>query len=149
MLHELALHPVWPFSWIYPSPLWIVTVYICLLTWCCLSRPFKPARTMIIAALFILGGLHSTFTSSDPTPSLSLLDVGDGEAILLQTPGKRHILVDTGGKMQGECLSETLPGYNISLCRVPAEYFRGQCISIKKTYKNETPDELLLCAHHV
>jgi beta-lactamase superfamily II metal-dependent hydrolase len=99
MLHELALHPIWPFSWIYPAPYWVVFIYLGLLTWCCLSRPFKPGRIVIIAGLFILGGLHSIFTSCEPAPTLSLLDVGDGEAILLQMPGNHSVLVDTGGKI--------------------------------------------------
>lgn len=68
------------------------------------ARPRRWAGWTALGCLILLGGLVALrlFPSEgEPRVRLTFLDVGQGEAILVEYPGNRHMLVDAGG-MSGE-----------------------------------------------
>ncbi len=98
----------WPFVGLAATPagLWLVqptaasTGMACLLGAALLSVSLFPRRSWAWAALALLG-LQCARPRLPGLPSLTMLDVGQGDAILLRGGG-RAILVDGGGWSEGD-----------------------------------------------
>ena len=76
---------------------WLLMTALALLP----GRPALPPagrRLLAVSALFFLigPGLRS-LDAAENTPSLHLMDVGQGQAVLLQAPGGVRMLIDGGG----------------------------------------------------
>jgi competence protein ComEC len=74
----------------------------------------KPAIPLTALALLIVITWRSAFSAPDGRLHVTVLDVGTGEAILIQTPGGRNILVDGGPSASrlSEALGRRLPPGN-------------------------------------
>ena len=65
-----------------------------------LVRPrFRLQKPLLAGAGFVLGGLmvFSPFRPGSPDLRITLIDVGQGESILVEFPGRRTMLIDGGG----------------------------------------------------
>jgi competence protein ComEC len=65
-----------------------------------LARPrFRGQRPVVLSgfALFALLVVFSPFRPSSPDLKVTLIDVGQGESILVEFPGRRTMLIDGGG----------------------------------------------------
>jgi len=98
-----ALLTVWP-----QVPVWWVVAYYALLLSMILLyprfpiRPFASHGLKLLAAALMMALLLYAY-AGDPwsrTGVVSVLDVGQGDSILIRTPTGRHILVDGGGTIQ-------------------------------------------------
>jgi competence protein ComEC len=92
-----------------PPPAWpIVALYYGALTWA-LRGPRRTraagAVVCVVTAAAITVGAPASVWTNDPQPSgrfrLTMLDVGQGEAMLLEPPRGWPLLVDTGGSPFG------------------------------------------------
>ncbi len=82
--------------WLPPLGAALTAAYLVLLVYLLRGRRFRPSLAAGLCALLLAVGLWAPLPGS-LEPRLSVLDVGEGEAILLQAPGGRAVLVDTGG----------------------------------------------------
>lgn len=77
------------------------------------------SRIIPILILFIIAGsifLYQFLTFNDGKFHVVFCDVGQGDAILIRTPGSRTILIDSGpNEKVMECLSRNLPFYKKSI----------------------------------
>lgn len=113
-----------------PAPLWIGLFYALLLTWTFLGGRSQPpaaqpganrpgrswAAFLPAAALLLMGGAvfltwQALLLRPDGRLYLTVLDVGNGEALLVQTPGGRTLLLDGGPAISplSQALGRRLP----------------------------------------
>lgn len=80
-------------------PAWVLAGYFLFLG-LSLARPrFKGQRALVLAAFglcFLFLVIHP-FPSSSPDLRVTMIDVGQGESILVEFPGRRKMLIDGGG----------------------------------------------------
>ena len=91
--------------WLPPLGWALAAVYLTFLIFLLRGRRPRPALAAGLCALLLAAALWGPLPES-PHPRLSMLDVGEGEAILLRTPGGRAALVDTGGLAPMGALTE-------------------------------------------
>ena len=82
--------------WINPfAPVGLICYLMLLYLIVCFSR--STIKVLIIMVIFFALAFVINFSESIPEPVLKVLDVGEGDAILLSLPHGRNLLVDTGG----------------------------------------------------
>jgi competence protein ComEC len=98
----------WSIARVPPPHGFIVFTYYAALALTLLGRRFAlravGVSVWIVATLMVTGVLASPSTSaSDATPGLRLtmFDVGQGESVLIETPNRQRLLVDTAGAPLG------------------------------------------------
>lgn len=105
--------------WASPSVLWITAFYACLWLLAALSDAVQSRRavrlplrvkgrqplwgSLLISMLVMLltaqyNGISIQRLWQGPSGIVSFFDVGQGDAILIQTPQRKHVLVDGGGQ---------------------------------------------------
>ncbi|MCC2667721.1 MAG: ComEC [Armatimonadetes bacterium] len=94
---------------VYPPPLWLIPVVFGLLA--VLARP--PFRRAYTAALLVLLCGLTTLSDLTPaptpsTPTVRALDIGQGDAVLLQGTDGSNVLVDAGPPTAGVALPRIL-----------------------------------------
>jgi competence protein ComEC len=109
--------------------LWLVILfYVALLTWTLARRQLKeffsggkanlptiPAITVATAlTVVVMVTWRAAFTAPDGNLHITFLDVGSADAILIESPGGRHILVNGGpsASLLSDGLGRRLPPYN-------------------------------------
>ena len=111
--------------------LWLVILfYVALLTWTLFRNRIKallsgesglppiPIMTVVaVLTVFVVIVWRAVFTTPDGKLHLTFLDVGSADAILIQTPGGRHILVNGGPSAStlSDGLGRRLPIFNREL----------------------------------
>lgn len=89
-----------PLSYRIPTPaLWVIIGYFLFLFLLTVKSRFRLQKglTLLGFSLIAIILLIYPFTSSTSHLRLTLLDVGQGEAILVEFPGKEKMLIDGGG----------------------------------------------------
>ena len=76
-----------------PAP-WFVAAWYALLFVFLLAR--NTLRWIALSLIFVLAGTGFLLRPADRTTRMDLLDVGDGQALLIDAPGDHDWLVDTG-----------------------------------------------------
>ncbi len=84
-----------------PSPpVWWMVAHAAGLA--CLARGrLRPATAIVTAAAALAAVVHLAGPSGDGTLTLTVLDVGQGDSLVLSSPRGRTMLVDTGGSFDG------------------------------------------------
>lgn len=107
-----SLEPLGLLSYRIPSPpLWVVTGFYCSLLLMLLKprwRWQKPLNAAVLLAFFLLMITHP-FPPRQKKFAVTFMDVGQGDAIVVEFPGSRLMVVDGGGFP----LSNFDPGENI------------------------------------
>ncbi len=87
-----------------PTPPWPLLIcyylFLALLPRIIYSKEFLKAaksKLPVVAAAFLLLISFWLFADRQPTLTVHFIDVGQGDAALLQTPGGKNMLIDTGG----------------------------------------------------
>jgi competence protein ComEC len=82
-----------------PPPIWVIAGYFLFLFLLISRRRFRWQKMLLGSgfALFLFLLLLHPFPSTTKYLRLTLLDVGQGESILVEFPGKEKMLVDGGG----------------------------------------------------
>ena len=94
-------------TWRVPSPLlWVVVAYyIAVVTWSLATRPrITRASAAIVCALFVWIAVAPATLSrrfGDGTLHLTMMDIGQGDALLVTFPNGRTLMVDAGGVASG------------------------------------------------
>ncbi len=99
LYHLKKYHLLWYIPVLRPHPIQLAGFYILLLTICLLILRKNPKKALLVLAIicmFIPPLYLSIKNKVSPRIEASILDVGQGQAILITTPHKR-ILVDGGG----------------------------------------------------
>ncbi len=90
-----------------PGAAWLIAAGITIL----LLLPLRRSRALLVAVLVVLAVLTVlcvlVWPSRQPDPELAMIDVGQGDSILLRDGG-RAILVDGGGSRGGDIGGRTL-----------------------------------------
>lgn len=92
--------------WLPPLGAVLAAAYLALLALLLRGQRARPAMAAGLCALLLAAALWAPLPGPS-RPRLSMLDVGEGEALLLQAPGGRAVLVDTGGLAPIGPLTET------------------------------------------
>ena len=95
-----ALDPLPWLSFRVPTPRpWAVLGYYLFLGLTLVRPHFKAQRRLVLAgfAFFLLVLVTAPFRPSSPGLRVTLIDVGQGESILVEFPGRRTMLIDGGG----------------------------------------------------
>ena len=94
----------WSTARVPPPATFVIVSYYAALGAMCLGRHgalrAAGASVWVVSALVVTGIIEQPLVrAGDPSPRLQLtmFDVGQGESILIQTPGGRRMLIDTGG----------------------------------------------------
>jgi competence protein ComEC len=98
------LDPVGFISYRVPTPSWIVLAgYFIFLLLLLAPRRFKGQKPIIFAgfAAFFIILITYPFPSTSPDLKVTVLDVGQGDSILVEFPGSRKMLIDGGGFPEG------------------------------------------------
>ena len=98
------LDPVGFISYRVPTPSWIVLAgYFFFLLLLLAPRRFKGQKSIIFAgfAVFFITLITYPFPSASPDLKVTVLDVGQGDSILVEFPGSRKMLIDGGGFPEG------------------------------------------------
>jgi competence protein ComEC len=98
------LDPVGFISYRVPTPSWIVLAgYFIFLLLLLAPRRFKGQKSIIFAgfAAFFIVLITYPFPSTSPDLKVTVLDVGQGDSILVEFPGSRKMLIDGGGFPEG------------------------------------------------
>ena len=105
LLHRVALAG-WLPVWAILRPQWPELLGAGLVTAAvpyCWRRPTAPLLLLVLAGLLLLAWPHGQMLLDDmsvgtrPEVRLTLLDVGQGQSLLVSAPGGRRVLVDGGG----------------------------------------------------
>jgi competence protein ComEC len=140
---------------------WLVVLfYLALLTWTFARFPLKeffssrkvslpplPAVTVtaVLAVLVVLTW-RAAFAAPDGRLHLTFLDVGSADAILIQTPGGRHILVNGGpsASLLSDGLGRRLPPLNRRLdWLVVASTQENQLSGLPRVVERIPPENVL------
>jgi len=141
--------------------LWLVILfYAALLTWT-LARdrlrklfsgeqpnlPTIPAITVATAlTVVVMVTWRAAFTAPDGKLHITFLDVGSADAILIQTPGGRHILINGGpsASMLSDGLGRRLPPFNRRLdWLIIASTQENQLSGLPRVVERIPPSEVL------
>lgn len=80
------------------TPLFITLFYYLLITFCFHKIRIHQPRYLLILLLVLL--IHSRVANFNKYPTITMFDVGQGDALLITLPNNRgNILVDTGGQL--------------------------------------------------
>ena len=83
-----------------PPPLWSIVAYDSAIIGAAIALRSSPAR----AALLVAGACAGVVVAANVRPaqpfSITVLDVGQGDGIVVRTPHGRTILIDTGGRLE-------------------------------------------------
>lgn len=83
-----------------PPSILLVAVYYALLALVVLTRGWRRVASgcgLVAAGMFVGGVPLPNWATPAPLLRLTAFDVGQGDSLLLQTPGGRTLLIDTGG----------------------------------------------------
>jgi competence protein ComEC len=80
-----------------PPPLWVMAVYYASLIAVVWGRFVRPSATALIAAGVWIVATPTLPSWSEPPLRVTLLDVGQGDAAIVQFPDGRTLSVDAGG----------------------------------------------------
>ena len=98
------LDPVGFISYRIPTPSWIVVLgYFAFLLLLLTPQRFKGQKPIVFAgfAAFFIVLITYPFPSTSPDLKVTVLDVGQGDSILVEFPGRRKMLIDGGGFPEG------------------------------------------------
>ena len=98
------LDPVGFISYRIPTPSWIVVAgYFVFLLLLLAPRRFKGQKPVAFAgfAVFFIILITYPFPSTSSDLKVTVLDVGQGDSILVEFPGSRKMLIDGGGFPEG------------------------------------------------
>ena len=140
--------------------IWLVLLfYTALLTWTLARHRLKeffsgerelpaiPVMTLItVLTVVVVMVWRSAFTSPDGKLHITFLDVGSGDAILIQTPGGRHILINGGpsASILSDGLGRRLPPLNRRLdWLVIASTQENQLSGLPRVVERITPSNVL------
>jgi competence protein ComEC len=83
-----------------PAPAYCITAYdaaLLFLAWCARRRHWTPGiAAMLVAIALVLQPPHAI----DARLRITVLDVGQADAILIETPAHHALLVDAGGRLE-------------------------------------------------
>jgi competence protein ComEC len=83
-----------------PPPLWSIVVYDLLVVGAAVALRLRPA----LAAITVAGACAAVAIAANVRPSqpfsITMLDVGQGDSIVVRTPRGHTILVDAGGRLE-------------------------------------------------
>jgi competence protein ComEC len=83
-----------------PPPLWSIVCYDAALLGAATALRRRPVFAALTVAL-ACSGVALAANVRPPQPfSITVLDVGQGDGIVIQTPHRRTILIDTGGRLE-------------------------------------------------
>ena len=84
-------------------PGWVVIGYFAFLLLLLAPRRFRGQKAAVLAALAVFFAVLVTypFPSRSSGLKVTVLDVGQGDAVLVEFPGRRKMLVDAGGFPEG------------------------------------------------
>ncbi|WP_051434513.1 DNA internalization-related competence protein ComEC/Rec2 [Desulfonatronum lacustre] len=88
---SIALRPLWPQILGY----WMLLLAVA--AWWRSPQSLRPATVFLAVALLVLPGLTTILSNQRSQITLRLLDVSQGQAVLLELPGGSRWLVDGGG----------------------------------------------------
>ena len=83
-----------------PAPLWALCLYdasLFLVVWLCGKRAFAPACAILVVAVGLVIAPPQRF---DRDLRITVLDVGQADAIVVQTPAGHVLLIDAGGRLE-------------------------------------------------
>jgi competence protein ComEC len=86
-------------------PAWLVVLYVLLLLSLLLPRRFKFQKTVLLGfflAVFVALVIYPFPAQTSPGLRITFLDIGQGDSILVEFPGKKKMLVDGGGLPAGD-----------------------------------------------
>lgn len=119
VLHQCAAYfarPPLGSADVFPPPLWLVLLCLALLavpSAHATSRGLAFATVAAVAALLALSERAPAAPPADPV--FRAIDVGQGDALLLEDPTGTHILVDAGPPAQGRVLVRTLRALRVGV----------------------------------
>jgi len=102
LLNSLVLQVSLPPFWMTSINPIVVCIFIVLLLWLLHGTPRRPVYAIVMVLVFFCI-LLIPFTESPDNLVLSMLDVGEGDCLLMSTPEGDHIMVDTGGILSFGC----------------------------------------------
>ena len=141
--------------------LWLVILfYAALLTWTLVGHrvrelfygergnlPTAPAFTIATTlTVIVMVTWRVAFTAPDGNLHITFLDVGSADAILIETPGGRHILIDGGpsASMLSDGLGRRLPPLNRRLdWLIIASTQENQLSGLPRVMERITPSKVL------
>src|SRR5207344_1825221 len=81
-----------------PAPLVLITYYVCLTAAVRLNRRALPVALAAVLLFWIMGTPQTWARSfGDGRLHLTMMDVGQGDAMLVTLPNDRTLMVDAGG----------------------------------------------------
>ena len=75
-------------------PIYFIILYYLIIIWVIKKLSFKRVLLLIFLLL-----LHSNINNFRKYPILTMIDVGQGDSVLIELPNNKIVLVDTGGTM--------------------------------------------------
>lgn len=97
--HTIALLPGARLT-ISPPPVWAIVAYDAAIVAAALLVRARPAIAAIVVATGCLGVAGSAAYHPTSGLRITMLDVGQADAIVIRTPHGRTILIDTGGRLE-------------------------------------------------
>ena len=92
----------WARLWVAPPPALAIVAYdaVAVIAALVLRRGARLAPALALLALGSAGVLATTLRLPDGRLTITMLDVGQGDAIVVRTPRGRTILIDSGGRLE-------------------------------------------------
>lgn len=139
--------------WPSPSHLWIFAYFslLSIILWCVsvngVAHKFSSRRlplllSMLVMAVLLFQGYSPNYF--DRAGYVQFLDVGQGDAILIQTPSRKTILIDGGGTQRF-----TRTGEEWKARKEPYEVGKDLLVPLLKKRGIQQIDYIIISHHHV
>ena len=86
--------------WVAPPPAFAIVAYDAAAVAAALILPHRPRRAIALLALASAAVVASTLRLPDGRLTITMLDVGQGDGIVVRTPRGHTILIDSGGRLE-------------------------------------------------
>jgi competence protein ComEC len=86
--------------WVAPPPPLAIAAYDALAVFAAHLLARDPRKTIAVLALASCGVLATTLRPPDGKLTITMLDVGQGDGIVIRTPRGRVVLIDSGGRLE-------------------------------------------------
>jgi competence protein ComEC len=90
----------WARVWVAPPPALAIVVYDALAVGAALVWRRNALAAVALLALGCVGVLATTMRPPDGRLTITMLDVGQGDALVVRTPHGHVVLIDTGGRLE-------------------------------------------------